>query len=126
MECKFYVYRLKNTKDEVIYIGKTTDIKKRICQHINCGGHINKKEFVSCGEIKKIEYITFKTKKDADMYEAYFINKSKPVLNINRVYKTDNYYTRNKLKNINNYCNIKTYKSSWRTYENNKFSKEIL
>ena len=75
---KNYVYRFKNEKQEVIYIGKTIDLDGRIRKH----KHLDNKCYE---EIKTVEYITLNTVDDMDLAERYLIAKYKP--KYNTVYK---------------------------------------
>lgn len=63
---------------EIVYVGKTTNIKNRINQHFSRQGHLGKNEYES---IKYIEYIELPTKIDMDIVELYYINKWNPRYN---------------------------------------------
>lgn len=80
---KNYVYRFKDKNENIIYIGKTTDINYRIKFH----NHLDNKCYE---EVKTIEYIAFKTSDDMDIAERYLIAKFKP--KYNTIYKY-NYIT---------------------------------
>ena len=69
------VYRFLNDKNEVIYIGKAKDLKKRLNGH----NHLNEECYV---ETSKIEYISFKTEDDMNFAERYFIMKFNPKYNV--------------------------------------------
>ncbi|MBQ9011971.1 MAG: GIY-YIG nuclease family protein [Bacilli bacterium] len=75
---KNYIYRFKNEKQEVIYIGKTTHLENRINRH----NHLDPGCY---NEVKTVEYITLKTIDDMDLAERYLIAKHKP--KYNTVYK---------------------------------------
>ena len=69
------VYRFLNKDNEIIYIGKATNLKNRIATH----NHLPK----SCyDERVKIEYIAFENEYEMDFAERYFIPKYKPKYNI--------------------------------------------
>lgn len=65
----YYVYRFIEGK-EVVYIGKTNDIYLRMSQHSR------NKEWITKNTM--VEYITFKTKTEMDIYELYYISKWQP------------------------------------------------
>lgn len=68
-EDKNYIYRLFNTKNEIVYIGKTKNIINRIKQHKN-----NKNfSFFDYAEVSDSE---------VGIYEQYYINRYKPIMNI--------------------------------------------
>ena len=75
---KFYVYRFIS-KDEIIYVGQTMNIKKRMHQHFNGKqGHLKKE----CYQItNRVEYIELSNKTEMNIAEVYFINKYKPKYN---------------------------------------------
>lgn len=73
-----YVYRFKNTKDEIIYVGYTGQaLKNRMHQHWD-KGHLPSKCY---NQVARIEYIQYPTKADAMIMETYYINKFKPIYN---------------------------------------------
>ena len=74
MEIENCVYRFLNKNNEIIYIGKATELIYRLKNH----RHLGKKCY---SEIKNIEYIQFKTKGDMELAEIYFISKYKPKYN---------------------------------------------
>lgn len=73
-----YVYRFKNTKGEIIYVGYTGQtLERRMQQHWE-KGHLPRECY---NQVSKIEYMKYKTKADAMIMETYFINKFKPIYN---------------------------------------------
>lgn len=64
----YYVYRLIHNK-VVIYIGKTTNLDRRIKEHSE------KRNF------SYVEYLEFNTEVDMTLCEYYFINRCKPIEN---------------------------------------------
>lgn len=68
------VYRFLNKNNEVIYIGKASDLKQRMWNH----GHLPEECYK---ERIKIEFCMFDTKGDMDFAERYFIPKIKPKYN---------------------------------------------
>ena len=79
-----YVYRFKNLKDEIIYIGKTEDLKSRLDNH----NHLP----IECyDEINTIEYSIFNNSDEMSIYERYLINIYNPKYNIQ--YKNNSKFT---------------------------------
>lgn len=82
----YYVYRFLDKSDNIIYVGKTIDINKRIYVHFSPRGHLP----LECYEkVSKIEYIECKNNTDMTMKEIYFINKFKPIYNVRDKIQTD-------------------------------------
>lgn len=69
----YYIYKFYNQDDEVIYVGKTIDIKQRFYQH-------SKKDWWH--EVVKIEISELETKLWWDIYEQFYINKHKTKYNV--------------------------------------------
>lgn len=73
-----YTYRFLDREGNIIYVGYTGQrLDTRIAQHME-KGHLSKDCY---SEIARIEYIQYKTKADAQIYEVYYINKYKPKYN---------------------------------------------
>lgn len=70
-----YVYRFLNKENEIIYIGKTKELNKRLSNH----SHLSKECY---SEIKYIEYIKLLNYDEMSIYERYYINKFNPKYNI--------------------------------------------
>ena len=74
-----YVYRFLDSKDNVIYIGKTCrKLETRIEEHFSDKGHLDKQCYK---DTYKIEYLKFKTDADSLLVETYLINKYRPQYN---------------------------------------------
>ena len=73
-----YVYKFVDYTDTIIYIGKTEDIDRRMKQHFNGKGHLDKECYDSVCEIY---YIKLDGKTNMDIYETYLINKYRPKYN---------------------------------------------
>ena len=73
-----YCYRFKDINGNVIYVGKTVDINKRIAQNFGGKGHLDKSCYKS---VARIEYQKYKTESDALIYETYYITKYSPKYN---------------------------------------------
>ena len=73
MDYKGYiVYRYLNLNGEVIYVGKTDNLKRRFNEH---------KSEDMYKECYKVEYIELDNPADIEIYETYYINKYKPKCN---------------------------------------------
>lgn len=76
---KFYLYRFINEKDEVIYIGRTNDIRRRIItEHFTNNTHLPNECYT---ETQKVEYAEFANESEEVVYEAILINQEKPKYN---------------------------------------------
>lgn len=74
----FYIYRFTDEDDNIIYVGKTNNIKNRMSQHFGGAGHLPK----ACYDnVEKVEFAIMRSKIDMDIMEIYFINKWKPIFN---------------------------------------------
>lgn len=76
----YYVYKIVNKMGEVEYIGKTTDLQKRIYQHICAEGGKLKDETLS--RFWGITFTEFESQCDMDLVELYLIAKLKPKKNV--------------------------------------------
>lgn len=74
----FYAYKFLNKYNEILYIGKTIDIKDRMYTHFGSNGHLGKDKY---SQVYKIEYIECDNNADMSVKEIYFINKYKPPFN---------------------------------------------
>lgn len=103
------VYRFLNAKNEVIYVGATEELEKRIKSH----SHLSKECY---WETYKIEYIEFKDLDTAKFMEQYFIRTCKPEYNTVFADKEMTY-------NSTDYDSIK-----WTEYKGNinKLNKRII
>ena len=93
-----YTYRFLDVNNNVIYVGYTWNIDKRISDHFT-RGHLPKECYK---KIARIECIKWKTKCDAQVMEVYYINKYKPKYN--------------KLNKKNDTLTIKVDEKEWKTY----------
>lgn len=84
-EAGYYIYFFYNTEREIIYIGKTIALRKRMYQHFS-------KDLLEFepwrANIDKSNILTFKcySLTDLELYETYFINKYRPLYNKDKVY----------------------------------------
>ncbi len=76
------VYYFHNSEHEVIYVGKSTNVKKRISQHFNAKS--NSKTFEMLQQIADISYESTGNELTALLLESEEIKKLKPVFNISQ------------------------------------------
>jgi excinuclease UvrABC nuclease subunit len=81
---KGYVYRFLNNQGDIIYVGKTNDMKRRMRQHF-LRGHLPKECYKKTNEV---QYIKFKSELESSIYEIYYINKFKPIFNKKDKFRT--------------------------------------
>ena len=67
MKRKYYVYIIQSSKDKVLYIGKTTNLKKRIFEHNSGLSKYTKSRMPWV----LIWYCVFYNKAQADIFERY-------------------------------------------------------
>lgn len=72
-----YVYRFKNRRNEVIYVGYTNNMNRRMHEHFT-RGHLPQPCYDS---VAAIEYKQYNTKSDAAVMEIYYINTYQPIYN---------------------------------------------
>lgn len=77
LDSKNVVYRMLNGSGEIIYIGKSSNLKTRIVSHSS----ETKENDWFLNEVAKIEYVSFKEYGDCSLAEVYFIMKNKPKYN---------------------------------------------
>lgn len=79
-----YIYRFINFENEIIYIGKTKHLEKRLNTHFSNKGHLPDKCYLEC---ERIDTLKVETEIEMDIYEIYLINKYNPKYNILSNYK---------------------------------------
>lgn len=75
------VYIMKDKKDNVIYVGKSISLKKRVKSYFK-EYHDTPKTKVMMGQFNSLEYIITDTEKEALILEANLIKKHRPRYNI--------------------------------------------
>ena len=75
------IYQYLNSKNEIIYIGKAKNLKKRISSYKNTSSLSNRIQRMVY-QINNIETITTKTEAEAFLLESNLIKKNKPEFNI--------------------------------------------
>ena len=84
-----YVYRFLNSSNEIIYIGRSKDIIKRLNhQHFTPNGHLPKECY---NEVKEVYISPLEDEVAMSIYEKYYISKFKPKYNVQ--YKNDKILT---------------------------------
>ena len=75
-----FVYKFLNENGEVIYIGSTGDMTKRMYKHFHDkrNGKMNKREYDS---VKTVSFCKTKSRNDAYILETVLIQKYKPMCN---------------------------------------------
>lgn len=76
------VYRFYNTENELIYIGKAKNLKKRVNSYFTKAAGVNRKTLKLVSEITGIEYTVSDTEFDALLLENNFIKQNQPKYNI--------------------------------------------
>ena len=74
----YYVYRFLDKANQIVYIGKTGHLKKRMTEHFSKQGHLTEEQYK---QIEKIEYVELAFQLDMDILEKYLINLWKPPFN---------------------------------------------
>ncbi len=78
----YYVYRFLDSENNILYIGKTADIRERMYQHFSEFSHLPKE----CYEkVSKIEYLEVNDNVDGTIIEKYLIKEFHPVFNSNYI-----------------------------------------
>ncbi|MDF2546983.1 MAG: polymerase epsilon subunit [Anaerosolibacter sp.] len=88
------VYFMKNAEEEVIYIGKSKNIRKRLQSYFIKSNQNNKKIMKMIVQVKKIDYVITGTELEALLLESKLIKEKLPIYN-------------KQLKNYNSYGYIK-------------------
>ncbi|MDQ2658043.1 MAG: GIY-YIG nuclease family protein, partial [Bacteroidota bacterium] len=76
------VYRFYNSENELIYIGKAKNLKKRVNSYFTKAAGVNRKTLKLVSEITEIEYTVSDTEFDALLLENNFIKQNQPKYNI--------------------------------------------
>lgn len=79
MKNKYYIYRFLDKNDNLLYIGRTKDIERRILkEHFTALGHLPKECYKS---VEYIEFAAIENESEEVAYEAILINQLKPKYN---------------------------------------------
>ena len=75
----FYLYRFIGIDGEILYIGRTNDIERRILkEHFTDNTHLPNQCYL---EIEKVEYVEIVNESEEVAYEAILINENRPKYN---------------------------------------------
>lgn len=77
------VYKYFNTQNELIYIGKAKNLKKRVSSYFNKNHYDSQKTAMLVSRINRIEYTLVDSEIDALLLENSLIKKYQPRFNIN-------------------------------------------
>ena len=75
------VYIMKDARDNVIYVGKSISLKKRVKSYFK-EYHDSLKTKIMMGQFQSLEYIITDTEKEALILEANLIKKYRPTYNV--------------------------------------------
>lgn len=85
----YHIYKFINSSNEVIYIGRSKDIIKRLNhQHFTPNGHLSQECY---NEVKEVYISPLEDEVAMSIYEKYYISKYKPKYNVQ--YKNDKVLT---------------------------------
>lgn len=74
-----FVYRFKDTSNNILYYGKTSQsMDSRMSQHFGGKGHLSKQAYNS---VAQIDYMKLPTESDALIMETYLITRDSPKFN---------------------------------------------
>ncbi len=76
------VYRFYNSGNELIYVGKAKNIKKRVSSYFTKSQGLNRKTLRLVSEIEQIDYTVADSEFDALLMENNFIKQNQPKYNI--------------------------------------------
>lgn len=76
------VYRFYNSENELIYIGKAKNLRKRVNSYFTKAVGVNRKTQRLVSEIRNIDYMVSDTEFDALLMENNFIKQNQPKYNI--------------------------------------------
>jgi excinuclease ABC subunit C len=75
------VYRMFDTKGDVLYVGKARSLKNRVASYIRLGGHTNRIAAM-IALTANMEFVTTETEAEALLLEANLIKKLRPRFNV--------------------------------------------
>ena len=126
---KACVYRFLNNADEILYIGLTKNLHKRVnLEHFSGAGHLPDECYL---ETQKVEYINIKDNENAEEKEDYYITKYVPKYNSITKYTDSSINYDDKWINFDFYKNtegfLKKYTRAIKlTEENNQLKTDII
>ena len=104
------VYIMRNSSDEIIYVGKAINLKKRVSQYFDNNQNKGRKVLAMVSHINNFEYIIVENEVEALVLESNLIKKNRPKYNI--VLRDDKQYpyikiTKEKFPRIQKIRNVK-------------------
>ncbi|WP_170075943.1 nucleotide excision repair endonuclease [Paraclostridium dentum] len=78
-ERKGYVYKMIDISNQVLYVGKTVNMTRRMKQHFSNKSHLYGRGLYE--NVQRIEYLTCKNEYESLQTELYYINFYKPKFN---------------------------------------------
>ena len=84
------VYLMKDAGDNIIYIGKAGNLKKRLADYFKNSGHMDVKTGILVKKIADFETVITRTEKEALILESNLIKRYKPRYNV--IFKDDKRY----------------------------------
>ncbi len=75
------VYRMFNAKEDVLYVGKARNLKKRVASYAKLSGHTNRIARMIY-ETRAMEFVTTHTETEALLLEANLIKRLRPRFNV--------------------------------------------
>lgn len=81
-----YIYKFINYEGDIIYIGKTDNLKQRMKQHFGPYPHLPKECYE---QVEKVFFANVASKYNAELLETYFINEYHPIYNKDKKYKPE-------------------------------------
>ena len=91
------VYIMRNSQDEIIYVGKAINLKKRVSQYFDNNKNKGRKVLAMVSHINNFEYIIVENEVEALVLESNLIKKNRPKYNI--VLRDDKQYPYIKITN---------------------------
>lgn len=104
------VYIMRNSSDEIIYVGKAINLRKRVSQYFDNNQNKGRKVLAMVSHINNFEYIIVENEVEALVLESNLIKKNRPKYNI--VLRDDKQYpyikiTKEKFPRIQKIRNVK-------------------
>ena len=76
------IYKFFNADDDLIYVGKAKNIRKRVASYFNKNAGVNRKTLRLVSEIRNIGYVLANSEFDALLLENNLIKQNQPRYNI--------------------------------------------
>lgn len=76
------VYRFLSSSDEILYVGKAKNLKRRLASYFGQRKHRRKKTKIMVKSAERVEYTLVETEQDALLLEATLIRKHQPRYNV--------------------------------------------